>query len=125
MTEKSIILSFPFLPCSMNEAYAGFPRRHKSNKYKEFEKKMEIHMRKYPKFEIDGDRWLSVKYVFYFPLFFKNGNIRKRDLCNLEKTLSDCLAHHIPGFLDEKIKEIAMIKEDSEEERMDIIIYER
>lgn len=82
-------------------------------------------MKKYPKFEISGNKWLSVKYVFYFPLFFKNGNIRKKDCANLEKTLSDCLSHHIPGFLDEKIKEIAMIKENSEEERMDIIIYER
>ena len=95
MQEKSIILSFPFLPCSTNKAYAGYPRRHKSDEYKSFEQWMTVYMRKFPKYEIEGNKWLSVKYVFYFPLFFKNGSIRKRDVSNFEKTLSDSLSHHI------------------------------
>lgn len=124
MNEKYIRLRFPFLPCSVNKSYAGYKIRHKSNDYKAFEQKMKIYMSCDTRYEIEGDKWLSVKYIFTFPLYFKNGNIRKRDVANFEKTLSDSLSHNISWFFDEKIKELVMIKEDWEKESMEIIIYE-
>jgi Holliday junction resolvase RusA-like endonuclease len=122
--EKWILINLPFLPLSVNEAYAWYPKRHKSDKYKAFEVEMIKHMAKIPKYEITGNKWLSVKYIFHFPLLYKNGNIRKRDVSNFEKVLSDSLHYHIKWFDDEKIKQLEMIKEDSEKEWTEIFIYE-
>ena len=127
MLEKSIILRFPFLPCSINEAYAWYPKRHKSYKYKAFERDMIKWMACNKRYEIEGNKWLSVKYIFHFSLFFKNGNIRTRDVSNFEKVLSDFFGnkvHGIKGFDDKKIKELVLMKEDSDKEKMEVIIYE-
>lgn len=123
-TEKAIILTLPFLPPSVNEAYAGYPRRHKTDKYKKFERDIDIFFRKLPKYEIEGEKFMEVRYEFHFELFFKNGNIRKRDVGNFEKILSDTLAHHIVGFEDEKIAKLILTKFDDNKEYTNIFIAE-
>ena len=123
-TEKAIILSLPFLPPSVNEAYAGYPRRHKTDKYKAFEKDMLLFFRKIPKYEIEWEKFLEVRYEFHFELYFKNGNIRKRDVWNFEKILSDTLAHHVKGFKDEKIAKMILTKFDDTKETTNIFIKE-
>ena len=124
MNEKSITIILPFLPCSVNKSYAWYKVRYKSNDYKLFEKEMIKAMSKIPKYEITWNKWLSVTYHFSFPLYYKNWNIRKRDVANFEKTLSDSLSHHIKWFKDEKIKEMRLLKHDSDKEESSIIIYE-
>lgn len=85
-------------------------------------------MLNFPKYTITGDKWLKVHYAFYFPLFIKTGENKgkphNRDLDNFLKTLNDTLAICISGFKDKNIKSMVLEKIDSEEEMMDIMIYE-
>lgn len=107
----AIKLSLP-IPPSVNEAYAGYPKRHKSNKYKRWEKEIERLMKDELVWTISWDEWLEVTYIFYLSLHFKNGNKRVQDVTNYEKCLTDCLTHHINGFKDHKIKKITMEKKE-------------
>lgn len=120
-----IKLHIPFMPISINKAYAGYPKRHKSNDYKEFEYKMEKYfLELWIKYEIEWNNWLSIKYDFYFPIYNKNWTIKKKDLENYLKVLNDTISYHIPWFLDEKIKHISMSKWESEKEYIEIEIKE-
>ena len=122
---NAINLVLPFMPITVNKAYAGFIKRHKSNEYKDFEYKIEKYfLELWTKYEIIWNNWLSVKYDFHFPIYNKNWSIKKKDLWNYEKCLTDILSHHIPWFLDEKIKHISMSKWDNEKEYMEIEIKE-
>ena len=123
-TEKAIILSLPFLPPSVNEAYAGYPRRHKTEKYKAFEKDMLLFFRKLPKYEIEWEKFLEVRYEFHFELFYKNWNIRDRDVDNFVKILSDTIAHNIKWFKDKKIAKMVTTKIDDKKEHTNIFIAE-
>ena len=111
MIENEIRLKFEFLPPSVNEAYSWYYKRHKSPVYLEFLRNLDdyflLHDKKY---NIKGDQWLAVEYVFSFPIYYKNGKIKKIDLANFEKTLTDGLTHFIPGFKDENIKILKMEK---------------
>jgi len=81
-------------------------------------------MRKYPKYEITGDKWLSIKYIYHFPLLCKNWKKKVRDLGNFEKVLSDTISHHIEWFEDHRIKQLYQEKIDSEKEFVEVFIYE-
>lgn len=123
--KNKIKITLPFLPVSLNTAYSGYRVRHKSDKYKEFERKMLYFFNNYPEsYRIIWNKFLKVTYILKIPLFTKNGKIRKIDVANYEKVLSDTLAHHIEGFEDEKIKILNMEKVDSEENITEIIIEE-
>ena len=76
------------------------------------------------KYKIIWEKFLKVTYILKIPLFTKNGKIRKIDVANYEKVLSDTLAHHIEWFEDEKIKILNMEKINSEENITEIIIEE-
>ena len=127
MREKEIKIILNYLPPSVNEAYSGYRVRHKSKAYLDFLRNLEAWFLQAEKnYKISGDSWLAVDYTFYFPLYFKNWKIRKRDLWNFEKVLTDWLSHFIPWFDDEKIKVINLRKNDCEkwEEKTIIRIYE-
>jgi Holliday junction resolvase RusA-like endonuclease len=122
---NSIKLLIPFMSVSVNGAYSGKVRRFKSDTYKTFETNMNTYFCElWENYEIIWDEWLSVQYVFNFPIYNKDWSIKKKDLWNYEKVLTDTLSHHIPWFLDEKIKHISMSKWDSEKEYMEIEIKE-
>lgn len=124
MTNK-IKITLPFLPISLNTAYSWYRVRHKSDKYKEFERKMLHFFNDYPEiYRIIWNKFLKVTYILKIPLFTKNHKIRKIDVANYEKVLSDTLSHHIEGFFDEKIKILNMQKVDSDENITEIIIEE-
>ena len=125
MQEKEIKITLDFLPPSVNEVYSWYRKRHKSQVYKDFMRDLEIFFMNHDKkYTIKDNEWLSIDYKFYFPLYFKNWNIRKKDVWNLEKTLTDWLSHFIEWFLDEKIKDIKLTKIDSDELKTEIIIKE-
>ena len=123
-TEKAIILSLPFLPVSVNKAYAGYPKRHCSKEYKKFQREVALFFRKLPRYSIEGNKPLEVRYEFTMKVYCKNGNIKKQDLANLEKTLSDTLAHHIDWFKDEKIVKMTLLKINDSKETTNILIKE-
>jgi len=125
MKEDKIKITLPFLPVSVNTAYSGYKVRHKSEKYKDFENKMKNFFLNYhKKYKIIWEKFLKVTYILKIPLFTKNHKIRKIDVANYEKVLSDTLAHYIEGFFDEKIKVLNMQKVDSDENITEIIIEE-
>ena len=113
---KEISIELP-IPISVNKAYAGNGRiRYKSREYKEYEEKVKEIMQNAKTLEIDPLKWVVAEYRFFFPLYFKNGKIRKRDVANLEKVLSDTLTHHIKGFRDENIIKLTLTKINSLDE---------
>ena len=114
-------------PPSLNEAYAGYPKRHKSDKYKEWEKLADISMKTQPKFEIEGNKWLSAMYILWIDLYFKNGEKRKIDVANFEKIATDYLTKKIPWFLDHHVQTIVLLKKQKEEgteDSLEILIDE-
>lgn len=84
------------MPPSVNKAYAGFPRRHKSNEYKKWEIEAEKEMRTQERYTIEGDNWLSATYILHTDLHYKNGKKKVIDVANYEKITSDFLCHAIP-----------------------------
>lgn len=120
-----IRLTFPFLPCSENEAFAWYSKRHKSDKYKEFEYKMEKYfLELWETFEIYDDNWLQFNYTLYMPLHYKNWNKKVIDVANFEKSLVDTLCKYIKWFEDHKIKIMFARKVESEKLETEIEILE-
>ena len=103
MKEEFIELKLP-LPVSVNEAYSGYPKRHKSDKYLLWIDLAEIEMRKQTTFTIKWSNWLEAILTFYFPLYNKDWTHKKKDLDNFFKTLFDFLWDNITGFEDKNIK---------------------
>ena len=120
-----IKITIPFMSISVNEAFAWYPKRHKSNSYKEFENKMfKFFAELWERFEITWENFLEVKYIFYFKIYNKDWSIKQKDTFNYEKVLSDCLSKHIKGFEDKKIKYWIVWKIDSDTEKMEVEIKE-
>ena len=115
------------IPPSVNCAYAGYPRRHKSDKYKEWEITAEKELKTQEKYEIEGDDWLSAMYILWIDLHYKNGEKRKIDVCNYEKIVTDFLCKKIPWLEDHKIQTIVLLKKqkpESTNDEIEIIIDE-
>ena len=108
------------MPPSINVAYAGYPKRHKSDVYKNWQRWIFLEKN----WRIHWDEWLEVSYTFYFPLYTKKGLKKIRDVANYEKCLTDTICELIPWFEDHKIKRISMEKIDSNEEKVKIIVKE-
>ena len=103
MVEETIKLKLT-IPPSLNKLFAWYRVRHKSDDYKDWIRKAVYELSEQKQYSITGDNWLIVNYIYYTPLYFKNGKIKKIDVFNYEKALSDLLEKSIPGFQDEKIR---------------------
>ena len=110
-----IHLTLP-MPPSVNKAYAGFPKRHKSNDYKKWEILARNALKTQEKYSIEWDKWLNAMYILHTDLHYKNGNKKVIDVANFEKLTSDFLSHEIPWFADHKIMSITMLKRQKESE---------
>ena len=112
------------LPPSLNKAFAGYIKRHKSIHYTLWEREADQIKIDY---EIEGDEWLYARYEIYVDrLFCKNGTKRIIDCANYEKIATDYLAKRIKGFEDHKIKRITLEKFDCGEDKpfINIVISE-
>ena len=123
MKENSINLEFS-LPPSVNECYAGYPKRHKSNKYKTWLALAWLEIQKQTQYTITWNKWLKIKLNVFLPLYYKNGNKKKQDLDNFIKPTLDFLWHNLAWFKDEHIQELESKKFDSEENIVKIVIKE-
>lgn len=120
----SIHITLP-MPPSVNKAYAGFPKRHKSNEYKKWEKEAEIALKTQTKYSIEGDNWLSAMYVLHTDLHYKNGKKKVIDVANYEKIATDLLCKKIEWLEDHKIISITLLKKQKEgEDYIEIFIDE-
>jgi len=124
MKERYIKLLLP-LPISINKAFCNAKKwRVKSDEYKNWEKLAYYELLKQPRFKIIWDKWLEVFYTYYMPIYTKNKKIKKIDVFNYEKVLSDFLEHNIEWFRDEKIKIWHISKHDSNRNEVEIYIKE-
>lgn len=71
--------------------------------------------------------WYGMSVVFHLPLFYKNGKAKRLDVSNLVKYAEDEICKRIEtvdGVLDDsRIIEIFAKKEDSSEERTEVLLY--
>jgi Holliday junction resolvase RusA-like endonuclease len=98
-------------------------RRFKSKKYKEW---IAIAAKgwEHDDIEINPTVWLKATYKFYMPLWCKNGNVKKRDVANYEKATSDFIGDNLNGFEDMMLRDVRLIKIDSERNEVECIIRE-
>ena len=120
-TEIKLVLS---LPISINIAYTWYPKRRKSDEYKDWEYLAWVEIAQQKKYSIRWDKWLIVVYQYYMPLFYKNWKKKVQDVANYEKCLSDFLSKHIDWFKDHLIKKIFLEKIDSKDNKVYITIKE-
>lgn len=122
--EESIKITLP-IPPSLNWLYTWIKRRRKSDEYKDWISSVDVLFSKMDtKYTIHWNNWLEVEYEYFFSIYNKDWSIKKKDVFNYEKALSDVLTKHIKGFEDEKIKRWFVEKHDSEENTVNITIRE-
>ena len=113
------------MPPSINKAYAGFPKRHKSNEYKKWEIEARNALKTQDRYSIEGDNWLSAIYILYTDLHYKNGKKKVIDVANYEKLTSDFLSHEISWLEDHKFLSVTLVKKQKEtDEYIEIFIDE-
>lgn len=132
MTNKRYEFTIPFMSVSVNGMFAWMTRRFKSKQYKEFDDKMDEFMKTLPPMSVDPTKRLKVEYHFWFPILNKNGTIKKKDIGNYEKGISDFFGRKdkkdkskylcIEWFEDQNIIDLRMTKTDSETEYIKVII---
>jgi len=121
--KETIILELP-LPPSVNLLFAWYPKRHKSNKYKEWINLASYSLVTQTKYKISGDEWLEADFVFHMPLYYKNWSKKRIDLDNYIKATQDFLVEHIEWFKDENIVYFTAKKIDSKTNLVKILIKE-
>lgn len=112
------------IPPSVNCLFAGKARRYKSDTYKDWLYRAERMFIPQRHMYIEWDEWLYVDYVYYMPIYCKNGAKKKIDVFNYEKALSDMLENNLRGFKDQNIQSGKVTKIQSEEWLVEITIKE-
>lgn len=132
--ENEMVYEFtiPFMSVSVNWMFAWIWRRFKSKEYKEFDTKMEEFMKTLPPMKVDPNKFMTVEYEFWFPIYNKNGTIKKKDIGNYEKGISDFFWRKdkkdkskylcIEGFEDQNISDLRLSKRNSDTEYIKVII---
>ena len=126
---KIINIEIPFKTPSINLMYVTWsPRgsartmRIKSKEAKAAAKEVEKIVKESSIEQIDGE--LEVSITIYSNWYNKDGTIKKKDIANLEKFITDSIFASIEGMDDKQIFKITMNKIQSTEERSVIKITE-
>lgn len=107
---SQITITIPGLPPSENHALlrARNGRMFPSKEYRKWKVQVSKILVKQ---KIDKSTWYHADRVYYFPIFYKNGNVRKRDVSNLNKYADDELCKkikiddsHIKSGTEQKIE---------------------
>jgi Holliday junction resolvase RusA-like endonuclease len=120
------------VPPSLNTAYyTDFKTRtrHKSKQAREWEKEAQVVLSSQKKYKVAGDEFLKVVYTFYTSWMTKGtkkepSKIKKKDLANYEKVLTDFLVKNIEGMDDSQVWEITLKKHHSPLDEVHILITE-
>ena len=96
----------------MYATYNG--NRVKSQEARELSKEVEKIIERMPMEEILGE--LKVEIIIHSNWYNKNGSIKKRDIANLEKFITDSIFNALPSMDDKQIFEISLKKVQDEEE---------
>lgn len=125
--KEMVQFTIGMLPVSENNAIASSRRGgYKTKQYKEWEEFVLLTVKEKC---IKCSEWYECEVVFYFPLYFKNGKVRKKDAHNMIKYAIDTVLNN--KLLDSKGERIddsrilggGWTSVDSEEERVEITFY--
>ena len=88
------------LPPSVNHALVhARGRTFPTKEYKEWRKLCKA----LPIKKIKKSKWYGVEIFFFFPIFYKNGNVRKKDRSNFIKYAEDELCRRLETYSGEKV----------------------
>ena len=87
MNNEEVQFEAKGLPPTSNHALlqARGGRRYPSEEYKKWKETV----KKLKPKKIKDSEWYEVERIYYFPLYYKNGNIRRKDHTNLNKYADD------------------------------------
>ena len=125
---KHLYYEIKSLPVTVNHAL-GRTRTGRSYKTKAYKQWVKDFKTAYPKErKIKDSQWYGIEIQLYFPLFYKNGNVRKKDVSNYIKYAEDLvfgnlITYNGDSIDDCRITEGEYFKIDSEEEKTIINIY--
>jgi len=120
-----VCFKIPMLPVSENEAvrmtYRGGYRTKKFNEWIKMVETMPIQT-------INKSEWYGYEIVFHFPLYYKNGNIRKKDGHNMIKYGVDTVLGRVVDSEGQEIDDCRIIegshcKVDDSKEYVEISFY--
>lgn len=112
MKKEEIQFEVNGLPPSSNHALerARNGRMYPSEEYREWKKSVS----KLKSKKIADSEWYEVEVTYYFPLYYKNGNVRRKDHRNLNKYADDEFCKLL-GIDDSRIKTGHDDKQDCKE----------
>lgn len=129
MSNEKITFTIPGIPPSQNHAIkmttrGGYVRRYSSKELKTWQELVAYTTNEQ---QIVKSTWYGIDITYYLPLFYKNGNIRRKDIDNMIKYTIDSILERVKTtereeIDDRQIKELKAQKKDGEE-RTDIILY--
>ena len=106
MKKDTITIEVPDVPVSVNGALKG-ARRFPSKEYKAWKDIVEESVP--DKIKIQKSMWYEVIREYYFPLFYKNGNVRIKDVANYIKYADDELVKHLVTYEGDKVDDCQFI----------------
>lgn len=110
-----MIFKIPFKTPSMNQMYATFRgHRVKSKEARELSKEVALIVQMAPYKPIEGE--LEVLIDIYSNWYNLNKTIKKRDIANLEKFITDAIFSNLEDMDDKQIFKITMNKIQSDKE---------
>jgi len=125
MIENEINIILP-LPPSVNALYKNSNKgRIKTEAYKDFERSIWLQFIQMDKrYTIKWNNWLEVQYDVCLPCYTSKWKIKKVDLENYVKAVSDVLWKNIEWFDDSRIMRMILNKYDSKSKRVIVKIKE-
>lgn len=114
------------LPVSENDAVRmSYRGGYKTKKYKEWEDWVSLLVKEQT---IAKSEFYGVEIIYHFPLYYKNGNIKKKDFKNMDKYAIDTVLRKLKDEDGEPIDDCRLLesyecKVDDKEERVEITFY--
>jgi Holliday junction resolvase RusA-like endonuclease len=121
-----VVFVIDMLPVSENDAVRMTPRGgYKTRKYKEWEEFVGYTVKEKT---IACSQWYGIEIVYYFPLYYKNGKVRRKDFKNMDKYAIDVVLKKVVDqkgnpIDDCRIMESSECKIDSDKEKVEITFY--
>lgn len=114
------------LPVSENNAVRMTPRGgYKTAQYREWEEYVALTVKEQV---IANSEFYGVEILYYFPIYYKNGNIRRKDYKNMDKYAIDTVLRKVKDkdgkeIDDCRLSESYECKIDNQEEKVEITFY--
>jgi len=125
--KECVTFKIDMLPVSENRAIRTSSRGgYKTKEYKEWEEFILLTVKEQT---ICASEWYETEILYFYPIYFKNGNVRKKDAHNLIKYAIDTVLHNkVVDENGEKIDDSRILggswyKYDSDKESFEISFY--